>query len=245
MNDMNINLVCPVIVLDNESNSNIRKNDIKSFKLLVNRKDRSLLSVKLTEAKDIKGILRDNIKRIIGSKKFHLEQVYTLGEEKYYIDNSLDIIYVAITNAKNIKKLDDHYVLIDFGIENNTIKFGENSYTFKTVEQIKNNNVEYYHNVYVDDLFFNKELLEIIISYKHLRSKIDFSDIIFKFMGDTFTLEDVRIVYELIMEKQVDKSNFRKKIIKYCEEVSIESSRKGYRPSKIYKFKVLKGDVWL
>lgn len=242
---MNIKLVCPIIVLDNESNSNIRKNDIKSLKLLVNKKDNSLVSIALDEAKDVKNALKDKIKRIIGSDIFHLEQVYTLGEEKYYIDNSIDIIYLAITNIENVKKLDADYSLLEFEISNNIITFGGEKYPFKTVEKIKNNNIEYYHIINTDNLKIEKELLEVIISYKHLRSKIDSSDIIFKFMGDTFTLEDVRIVYELIKETTVDKSNFRKRIIKYCEEVSIDSSKKGYRPSKKYKFKLLKGDVWL
>ena len=242
---MNINLVCPILVLDNESNSNIRKNDIKTLKLLVNKKDKSLISVCLNEVKDIKDTLKKYIKTIINSDKFHLEQVYTLGEERYYIDNSIDIIYLAIVNIKNINNLADNYSLIDFGINNNTIRFDDNIYDFKTLEKIKNNNIEYYHAIKVDNLCLEKELLEIIISYKHLRSKVDFSDIIFKFLGDTFTLEDVRLVYELIKEANVDKSNFRKRIIKYCEEVSGYSSKKGYRPSKLYKFKVLKGDIWL
>ena len=242
---MNINLVCPIIVLDNELSSNIRKNDIKKLKLLVLKKNNSLVSTRLTEVKGIKDTLKETIKKIIGSDKFHLEQVYTLGEEEYYIDKSIDVIYLAITNIDNIKNLDKNYTLIDFEIKDNNIVFGKDKYSYKTKEKIKNNNIEYYHDIKVSDLTLKKELLEILISYKHLRSKIDYSDIIFKFMGDTFTLEDVRIVYELIKEKTVDKSNFRKKIIKYCEEVSIESSKKGYRPSKIYKFKVLKGDVWL
>lgn len=242
---MKINLVCPIIVLDNESNPNIRKNDIKTFKILVSKKDHNLVSVRLNDALDIKSTLRNHIKSIISSDKFHLEQVYTLGEEKYYIDNAIDIIHLAIMNIEDIKKLDDNYTLIDFAINNNVITFGDNKYAFKTVEKIKNNNIEYYHTINVDDLSLEKRLLEIITAYKHLKVRLDFSDIIFKFMGDTFTLEDVRGVYELIKETTVDKSNFRKRIIKYCEEVSMESSKKGYRPSKIYKFKVTKGDVWV
>ena len=107
---MNINLVCPIIVLDNESNSNIRKNDIKSFKILVNKNDKSLVNLKLTEPKDIKTTLKSKIKEIIGSNNFHLEQVYTLGEEKYYTDNAVDIIYLAVTNIEHIKKLSSDYL---------------------------------------------------------------------------------------------------------------------------------------
>ena len=60
-----------------------------------------------------------------------------------------------------------------------------------------------------------------------------------------FTLEEVRIVYEMLTETKVDKSNFRKKIIKYCREVEGEYEKKGYRPSKLYEFKLLKEDIWL
>ena len=88
--------------------------------------------------------------------------------------------------------------------------------------------------------------MNLLISYKRIRNNIDNTDIIFKFMGDSFTLEDVRIVYEILKDASVDKSNFRKKIVKYCEKVNVSSDTKnGYRPSGRYKFKPLKGDMWV
>lgn len=241
---MNIKLVCPVIVLENEINPNVRKNDIKKLKLLVDSDD-NLVSVTVENKRTLKDLLRNKVKNIINSDIFHLEQVYTLGEEKYYLDNSVDIIYLAITNAQNIKKLDNNYKLIDFNINNSIIKIDNKSYQFKTKEHITNNNIEYYHEIDAENIELEKKLLEIIICYKQLRSKLDNSDIIFKFMPKYFTLEDIRIVYELIKEVTVDKSNFRKKIVKYCVEANIDFMKKGYRPSKLYTFNVLKGDVWL
>ena len=65
-------------------------------------------------------------------------------------------------------------------------------------------------------------------------------------MGSSFTLEDVRIVYEMVKNTVVDKSNFRKKIIKYCEKIDEkDDSKNGFRPSQKYKFRPLRGDVWL
>lgn len=241
---MNIKLVCPVIVLENEINPNVRKNDIKKLKLLVDSDD-NLVSVTVENKSTLKDLLRNKVKNIINSDIFHLEQVYTLGEEKYYLDNSVDIIYLAITNAQNIKKLDNNYKLIDFSINNSIINIDNKSYQFKTKEHITNNNIEYYHEIDAENIELEKKLLEIIICYKQLRSKLDNSDIIFKFMPKYFTLEDIRIVYEMIKEVTVDKSNFRKKIVKYCVEANIDSMKKGYRPSKLYTFNVLKGDVWL
>lgn len=241
---MNVNLVCPIIVLENEINPDIRKNDVKKFKLLVDSSG-DLVSIKVNDTVTLKDALKNKISSIIDSNIFHLEQVYTLGEDKYYFDNNIDIIYLAVTNIENINNLDDNYKLIDFDIKNNTINLDNNIYKFKTKEIISNNNVEYYHEIKVDDIKLEKQLLEIIIAYKQLRNKLDNSDIIFKFMGKIFTLEDVRIVYEMIKEVTVDKSNFRKRIVKYCVETEGNNVKKGYRPSKMYTFKVLKGDIWL
>ena len=241
---MNINLVCPLIVLDNEENTNIRKNDLKKLKILVD-KNGNLITAKVDSEATLKEIIREKISEITNTNNFHLEQVYTFGEKKYYFDKSIDIIYLAVTNIENIKELDTNYKLVDFNLSENIISFNNDNYKFKTKEKITNNNIEYYHEVKTDNLELEKELLEILITYKHLRSKLDNSDIIFKFMPKYFTLEDVRIVYEMIKEVSVDKSNFRKKIVKYCVETDVDISKKGYRPSKMYTFKVLKGDIWL
>ena len=240
---MNINLVCPIVVLENELNPNIRKSDVKKFKLLVDNNN-NLANV-IIDDNNLKTTLRAKITSIINSENFHLEQVYTLGEEKYYFDNNIDIIYLAITNAENIKDLSQNYKLIDFSISNNNIVFDNQNYDFKTKEHIISNNIEYFHEINVEDIKLEKELLEIIIAYKQLRVKLDHSDILFKFMPKYFTLEELRIVYEMIKEVSVDKSNFRKKIVKYCVETDIDITKKGYRPSKLYTFKVLKGDIWL
>lgn len=241
---MKVKVVCPILVLDNEINPNIRKNDVKKFKLLVDNNKR-LVNIEVNNCISLKESIRNKIFEITNSTKFHLEQVYTLGEEKYYFDDSLNIIYLAITNISNIKKLDNDYQLVNFEIKNNIITLDNNQYEFKTEERILNNNIEYYHKIDVENLELEKELLQVLIAYKHLRSRVDSSDIIFKFMKSVFTLEDVRIVYEKIKEVNVDKSNFRKKIVKYCVETTVDNTKKAYRPSKMYTFKVLKGDIWL
>ena len=35
------------------------------------------------------------------------------------------------------------------------------------------------------------------------------------------------------------------RIVKYCVETDVDITKKGHRPSKMYTFKVVKGDVWL
>ena len=236
---MYVKLISCLFILESEKNDNIRKNDIKKIKLLVD--NNNLIPYTEFTGGDIKDVIKDYIYKLIGTKKFHLEQVYT-----YSKDNIVNIVYLGITNIDNTK-INSSYKLIDFNIYNNKdILYGDNKYTYKTKEIEKNNNIEYIHDINVKDNIINENLVNVLTSYKRIRANIDNTDIIFKFMSDTFTLEDVRILYELIKDTSVDKSNFRKKIIKYCEKVDSDEHLKiGYRPSQRYKFKPLKGDIWL
>jgi hypothetical protein len=226
--------------LDSEKNDNIRKNDVKKLKVLVN-KDNELPIVNI-QGNDIKKQVRNNISNIIGSDLFHLEQVYTMDYK-----SDIDIIYLGVTNIDNIGELKEDYKLVDFEIKDNSlIVLNNHEYEYKTLELEDNNNIEYIHMIKIKDEQRKRILMNLLISYKRIRNNIDSTDIIFKFMGSSFTLEDVRIVYELIKDCSVDKSNFRKRIIKYCEKVDSSTNEKnGYRPSQRYKFKPLKGDAWL
>ncbi len=236
---MQANLVSCLFILDSEKNGNIRKNDIKKIKILVT--DEEELPEIPFKAKGIKNQIKKNISSIIGSDYFHVEQVFS-----YDHGAELDVIYLGITNMENIIKLKKGYKLIEFKVKNNnTIIFGDKKFKYKTIENIENKNIEYTHEIQAEDNI-KLTLLKLLITYKKIRSSLDNTDMLFKFMGGTFTLEDVRIVYELIKDTSVDKSNFRKKIIKYCEKVEEKKTEKqGYRPSQKYSFKPLRGDVWL
>lgn len=240
---MQANLVCIPFILKNIPSDDIRKNDVQELKILVNKK-KELIKVPVNSI-NLKESVKGKLKEIINTSHFHLEQVYTLGEEEYNTDNKIDIIYLAIANIESIKNIDEEYQLVDIDVLDNCIHFDNEPYQFQTKEKIDNNNIEYFHEINAYNISEKKKLLEILISYKHLRSKLDNSDLIFKFLPQYFTLEDVRILYEKLKEVTVDKSNFRKKIMKYCEETNKNTVKKGYRPSKLYTFKVLKGDIWL
>ena len=237
---MNVKLVSCIFILDSEKNVNIRKNDIKNIKIIFDRENN--LPSMVFNSKDIKSEIRNNIKNIIGSSVFHLEQVFTMDYK-----NNIDIIYLAVTNIENVKKMNEDYKLVNFSvINNNKIVLDNVQYKYKTIEKVENNNIEYIHEIETNNGDLNRNLLELFICYKKIRSNIDNTDILFKFMGSSFSLEDVRIVYELIKDTSVDKSNFRKRIMKYCEKTNVqEKDKSGFRPSQKYKFKPLKGDAWI
>lgn len=211
---MKINLITCLFVLDSEKNDNFRKNDIQKIKLLLTN-DYKLPSIAF-DGNGAKNQIRENLLSIIGSNIFHLEQVFAMDYKE-----EIDIIYLGITNIENVKKLKKDYQLLEFNIENNnTITIGDVSYSYETVELENNNNIEYIHDIKTTDEIIKRTLLNSLISYKKIRTNIDSTDIIFKFMASSFTLEEVRILYEMIKDTNVDKSNFRKKIVKYCEKIN-------------------------
>ncbi len=236
---MFINLVSCLFVLDSEKNDNIRKNDIKKIKVLTTS-DNMLPTIKFN-GEDMKREVKKELITILGSDIFHLEQVFTMGYK-----DGVDIIYLGITNIENVKNLKPGYQLLEFKVENNSsVIYGDSSFSYQTLEIEENNSIQYIHEIKAEENI-KKLLLYLLISYKKIRSNIDISDIIFKFMGSSFTLEDVRILYEMIKDTSVDKSNFRKRIIKYCEKIDEKDDNKnGFRPSQKYRFKPLKGDIWL
>ena len=67
---MQINLVSCIFILDSEKNENIRKNDIKKLKVLVNNNNE--LPIISVGGNEIKKQVRNSISSIIGSNIFHL-----------------------------------------------------------------------------------------------------------------------------------------------------------------------------
>ncbi len=77
-----------------------------------------------------------------------------------------------------------------------------------------------------------------IIAYgiERLRNKIEYTDIAFNLMPEKFTLTQLQRVYEIILDKELLKANFRRKIADMVIETNEYVTDVGHRPSKLYKF---------
>lgn len=241
---MKINIDCCLFVLENIQSENKRHNDEKKLKILVD-KNNDVINIKFDGNSNIKDLIKEKIRKIIGSDNFHLEQVYTLGEKKFNKDG-ISIIYLGIANKENIKSLDNDYKLIDIEIQKDKYIMLDNEIIKYSTKQIKeNNSIEYIHEIKTRNIDLEKKAVEIITSYKQIIAKIDNTDIMFKFLPKYFSLEDVRIIYEMIKDVKVDKSNFRKKITKYCSPTNKKVDNKGYRPTVLYEFVLNENDKWI
>lgn len=78
-----------------------------------------------------------------------------------------------------------------------------------------------------------------IINYAILRLKykMEYTNVIYGLMPEKFTLSELQKVYEIILERSLDKRNFRRKILSLdlIKEAGTEIGV-AHRPSKLYSF---------
>ena len=77
-----------------------------------------------------------------------------------------------------------------------------------------------------------------IIEYglERLRSKIEYTDIAFNLMPELFTLTELQQVYEVILDTELLKANFRRKTADMVIETNEYTKDAGHRPSKLFRF---------
>lgn len=80
-----------------------------------------------------------------------------------------------------------------------------------------------------------------IIKQAHGRlvAKLDYSTIAFQFMAETFTLSELQAVYEILLDEELDKRNFRKWILalEQVEETGKLRRTGNHRPARMYRLK--------
>ena len=86
-----------------------------------------------------------------------------------------------------------------------------------------------------DLAFDHDDILEV--ARDRLVAKLEYSTIAFQLMPESFTLTELQHVYELIEAKEIDKRNFRKRILALgVIEPTGEEKREGpHRPAKLYR----------
>ena len=76
------------------------------------------------------------------------------------------------------------------------------------------------------------------LALKRLQFQIKFTTVISKLMPKEFTLSDLETAYEEILKTDLDKRNFRKKILKLNIVKQVKGKRTGgkFRPAQLYSF---------
>jgi 8-oxo-dGTP diphosphatase len=83
--------------------------------------------------------------------------------------------------------------------------------------------------------FDHAEILDSAV--QRLRAKLSYSNVAYGLLPDTFTLSELQAVYESVLDRALDKRNFRKKVQALGLVTESEGQRRGpHRPAQLYRF---------
>lgn len=85
--------------------------------------------------------------------------------------------------------------------------------------------------------FDHKQILDYAVW--RLRNKIEWTTVGYELLPKKFTLSELQRVYEIILQRPVDKRNFRKKILAQGQIRELEETRGdvAHRPARLYSFR--------
>lgn len=159
--------------------------------------------------------LDDAAMRILKEKTdvedIYLEQLYTFGDPLRYPNTRvITCAYFALVRAEDVEHI----------FEN------------------ENPEAVNWHDVYElpEMAFDHKTIIEY--SIQRTRERLEYFPISYKLLADKFTLTELQRTYELILNKQLDKRNFRKKILAGTMLIETDEYTKtsSKRPAKLYMF---------
>lgn len=91
----------------------------------------------------------------------------------------------------------------------------------------------------VDDLpelaFDHNQIVEYALC--RVRNKVEYNQIAHSFLGETFTIAELREVYEAILGRQIDAANFRRQLLAAHTVVPTDVTVSGnsHRPARLYR----------
>ena len=143
-----------------------------------------------------------------GMSKVFLEQLYTFGDPDR--DPNDRVITVA------------YYALVN--LSNHPLESSSLNATWFPVSKLPKL------------AFDHKKIIQAAIS--RLRSKVRYMPIGFSLLPQKFTLTQLQRLYETVLERELDKRNFRKKILHMDILVELDEYQKGvaHRKARLYRF---------
>lgn len=146
-----------------------------------------------------------------GVENVYLEQLYTFGEpDRDPRGRVISVVYFALVDAEGLH-----------------------------VAAASDAKDAAWHSVFNPPrlAFDHAEVLNYAVG--RLRNKLEWTTVGYELLPKRFTLSQLQRVYEIILERRIDKRNFRKKVLAQGQLRELEETRKdgAHRPAKLYSFK--------
>lgn len=145
-----------------------------------------------------------------GIKNVFLEQLYTFGEvDRDPFGRVISVSYFALISSVGIN--------------------------LKTAEEYED--IQWFS---VDNLpklaYDHKKIIKCAV--ERLRAKLEYTNIVYSLLPVEFTMREMQKAYEIILDKKLDKRNFRKKIfsLNLIKNIGKKTAGDTNRPAELYKF---------
>lgn len=146
-----------------------------------------------------------------GVRDVYLEQLYTFGEpNRDPRARIITVSYFALIPSKHLKKPDGEKII----------------------------DIEYFPSNKLPPLAFDhKKIVEYAV--ERLKNKAGYSNIVYGLLPKKFRLSDLQKMYEVILGHQLDKRNFRKRMLSLglLEPTGEKDLVGAHRPAQLYQFK--------
>ena len=151
------------------------------------------------------------LKEKTGVKDVYLEQLYTFGKrDRDPRDRVITVAYFALIPWSNLDQPESNKVAdLQWASVNRIPKLA----------------------------FDHKEILRYAV--QRLRAKVTYSNIVYGLMPGQFRLSELQRMYEIILDDQLDKRNFRKRMLAsgLLQETGKKQLNGAHRPAMLYQFK--------
>lgn len=141
----------------------------------------------------------------------YLEQLYTFGDlERDPRTRVITISYYALVSSEK--------------------------FTLKPSEAVSDVN---WHSIYdLPELAFDHERI-LNYALERLRNKLGYTTVGSQLLPEKFTLPELCRIYEVILDRPIDKRNFRKKVafLDILEDTDETTQKFSKKPAKLYRFK--------
>lgn len=151
------------------------------------------------------------LKEKTGVKDVYLEQLYTFGKpDRDPRARVITVTYFALIPWANLDQPESKKVA---------------DLNWVSVDQVPNL------------AFDHKEILNCAV--QRLRAKVSYSNIVYGLMPDKFRLSELQKMYEIILDDQLDKRNFRKRMLAsgLLQDTGKKDLLGAHRPAMLYQFK--------
>ena len=172
-------------------------------------------------------------------RNIYFEQLYTFGDlSRDPRTRVVSVAYMSLVAKNTVKIKEDtqheetKWFTIDLFEENEDVAmiFESDLETFKVNLTINGEDIEIKNRT---NIGFDHAKI-IYYGILRLRNKIEYSNIAFKMLPESFTFAESQQVFELILNKKFTKANFQRKIRHRVIETENYKTG-GFRPAKLYK----------